>query len=274
MTKRKPQRLSLALACVVGLASGCSMLSPDAGTNLNALPLKQATASSSAIGVADPLAKNTKADKRLAKPVDASQSAQACLVTARAFKEKGFTGDAIMMFERARKHQPDLQGISRDLAVLYDRAGEYFQADREYQAALAVSPDDPDLLNDYGFFHYQRSRYDDAELQFREAIKRKPNHERALTNLGMTLAKKNQWDESESLFAIVSGPAAAAFNVAVMRAAIGDSSIALQKCEQALTLQPTLEPAQALSTKLARDVSVRMAANAALTPANSFGVQP
>ncbi|MEO1618965.1 MAG: tetratricopeptide repeat protein [Planctomycetota bacterium] len=262
MSQRRKLTWIVGVLLFVGTSQGCSMLRLDSSRRL-VPPMASQTPAATPI---NPLPKNKEADRRLAKTIDAEQAARACLVTAQTFKHQGLTGDAIAMFERARKHQPDLSGISRDLAVLYDRAGEYFKAEREYQAALAASPKDADLINDYGFFHYQRSQYDKAAVHFRDAIQLDSGHERAKTNLGMTLARQKRFDEAEAMFAEVSGPAAAAYNIAVLRAAEGDAGVAIAKCQQALSLQPTLEPAQRLVFQLSNSPPQFNVSNSQLVP--------
>jgi len=250
MSQVNINRSAIVIALATCLASGCSIGGLETSRSLN--PLAAANSPSTSLAGTHPPQTDKRVDRKLARPVDAAQSAEACLVTARTFKQQGLTGDAIAMFERARKHQPEILGISRDLAVLYDRAGEYFKAEREYKAALIELPNNVDLINDYGFFHYQRSQYDEAVTQFRHAIEIQPKHERAMTNLGMTLAKQSNFDQAEAMFAQVSGPAAAAYNIALLQANAGDTDLAMHKCQQALDLQPTLEPAQKLVSQLAQ----------------------
>ncbi|MCG8650002.1 MAG: tetratricopeptide repeat protein [Pirellulales bacterium] len=252
-----PITVSLGLA----LLSGCQALSSKASV----LP-KPAS-----LGINHSTASRRKIDKQLDQPVNKEQSAQACIAAAREFKRQGHEADAIAMFERARQHQHDVRGLSRDLATLYDRSGEYFKAQREYEAALQETPRNSELLNDFGFFHYQRGQFTQAETRLRQALEIAPTNERARTNLGMTLVKLGRVEEAEQEFAMASGPAAAAYNVATLLAKAGDVRQATHRCEKALRLQPTLEPAQQLLTSLTSPTSqlAHQLANASGPPASN-----
>ena len=93
-----------------------------------------------------------------------------------------------------------LAGVSRRLAVLYDKQGDHSRAAVEYRTALQQAPHDADLLCDFGYFHYERGDHAEAEREFRAALKENPQHQKAWVNLGLTLGRQGREAESIEAF--------------------------------------------------------------------------
>ena len=178
-------------------------------------------------------------------PLPPAEAARACFTTAEELVKAGHRHEAIRLYEKARQYNPQLQGLSRRLAVLYDQAGESLQAAAEYRRALQENPQDADLLNDLGYFHYRRKRWAEAETQLRRAVEINPKHEAAWTNLGLVLAGQGCYQEAFDAFNRAVGPAAAHSNVGVILAKHGRREEAVRRFRQALTLDPTLKQPQA-----------------------------
>ncbi len=174
----------------------------------------------------------------------AKESGEICLTLGTELERGGFTADAAIQYEKARKLDPKLKIASRRLAVLYDKLGDERKAIIEYDEALKRTPKDADLLNDFGYFHFSRGRWAQAEASFRQALANNPNHERATINLGMTLAQEGKLDEAMQVFVKVNTQGQAKANIAFALATQGKRDLAMQTYREALQIEPGLVCAQ------------------------------
>jgi type IV pilus assembly protein PilF len=91
--------------------------------------------------------------------------------------------------DRALKENPDNPAVHSARAMLFDRMHEPKEADNEYQTALHLAPDDPDVSNNYAVYLCQIGRTDDGVKRFevvaRNALYRTPWV--AYTNAGVCL---------------------------------------------------------------------------------------
>jgi tetratricopeptide (TPR) repeat protein len=181
----------------------------------------------------------------------AKDTARLCFRTAQEFEKNGKTEDAIQLYERARGNDPSLATqAGRRLAVLYDKAGEFSKSTAEYEALLAASPKDADLLNDMGYSYYCRGQWANAESVLAKAVEFDPNHKKAWINLGLARGQLNKWDESFQAFSQAVRPAEAHCNMAFVLASQGKSDEAKSHYRQALALDPSQKLAQYALTRL------------------------
>ena len=117
---------------------------------------------------------------QLRNPADLkpSEGAQACLTTADSLAAKGHEVEAVKLLLRARQLDPKQKHLAHRLAVLYDRQGNDKLAMEEYKKALTESPSNAELLNDFGYFYYQRGQWAEAERFFQNALAVSPEHRR------------------------------------------------------------------------------------------------
>jgi Tfp pilus assembly protein PilF len=173
------------------------------------------------------------------------QAAQLCAAAGEALEQKGYHAEAIQQFESARQHSPQVRGVARHLAVLYDLQGESARAEAEYTSALQEQPNDATLLNDMGYFHYRHDRLQPAEDWLRKATAADPNCHCAWINLGQVLARQGRLEDSYEAFAHVLRPAEAYSNLGVLLAKQGRTAEARSALQQAQTLDPSLEQPRA-----------------------------
>src|SRR5262245_50850868 len=69
-------------------------------------------------------------------------AAEVCFVTAESLAKAGQDSEAIALFEKARHGSAHQHEISRRLAVLYDRQGDFNKAAAEYKQLLQKTPRD------------------------------------------------------------------------------------------------------------------------------------
>jgi type IV pilus assembly protein PilF len=97
--------------------------------------------------------------------------------------------------DRALMENPNNTELHSARAMLFDHMGDQKEADREFKAALALSPDDPDVSNNYAVYLCEIGRTDEGMRRFeqvaRNALYRTPWV--AYSNAGVCLrtAKRN-----------------------------------------------------------------------------------
>ena len=86
------------------------------------------------------------------------------------------------------------------LAVLHDKQGKFPESAQWYERALALRPNDPDILADRGYSRYLQQQWQLAENDLRQALWLKPDHRRAHNNLGLVLARAGRVDDALASF--------------------------------------------------------------------------
>src|SRR5205823_1712687 len=84
------------------------------------------------VSFSKPASKGAKAPTELPP----KEAAKACLATAEELQQQGCDREAALLFERARQLDPKQTRICRNLAMLYDRQGDFAKALVEYEKAL------------------------------------------------------------------------------------------------------------------------------------------
>jgi len=104
--------------------------------------------------------------------------------------------------DRALKENPENPSVHSARAMLYDRMNDPKQADSEYQIALRLAPNDPDVSNNYAVYLCQIGRTDDGVKRFevvaRNALYRTPWV--AYSNAGVCLRTAKRNDEAAKNF--------------------------------------------------------------------------
>ncbi len=104
--------------------------------------------------------------------------------------------------DRALKENPDSPKVHSARAMLFDRMSDSKQADNEYQTALRLAPNDPDVSNNYAVYLCQIGRTDDGVKRFevvaRNALYRTPWV--AYTNAGVCLRQAKRNDDAAKNF--------------------------------------------------------------------------
>ena len=234
-------------ACGFALGTlAAAVLVAPAGCTLWSKPSPESVTVSSTNSVAPPTNFPSVGPQKAGKDeLPSKQTARLCAATAEDMQKKGFTEQAIFLYEKAHENDPKLPNVAHHLALLYDQQGDGARALNEFKRALETAPKDADLLNDFGYYHYHHGNMADAETWYRKALAFSPNHAQALTNLAIVLGHQRRYQESIEKFTRVVGPAAAYSNVGVLMMEQGDRSQAHDAFMQAQRLDPTLKQPQA-----------------------------
>lgn len=182
----------------------------------------------------------------------AESQASVAIRAGQAEEAAGRPDAAIRCYEQALAFRPQDETAVRRLAVLYDRRGDDERALLAYEQALKLNPENSELLNDRGVFHADRGQWQEAETWFRKALERQPADQRARVNLAKCMVMQGRWDEGFQTYEIAVGPAAAHSNLGVLLIEQGRWWEAQQHLQTALTIDPTIRPAQELLAGLER----------------------
>lgn len=188
--------------------------------------------------------------------LNAAESAELCLTSAREMEAHDRDRAAIEQYERARLFQPKQRGVAKHLAVLYQREGDYDRAEKEFSTAVREEPLAADVWNDLASFRFHRGEYAESAEAAREAIELAPQHKRAWVSLGLALAEQDKFDEAFKAFTQAAGEATAHQNLGIILARKGRNDDARRELSEARRLDPTLRAPQTVVDYLARAESV------------------
>ena len=111
-------------------------------------------------------------------------------------EDSGDVGRATELYLTALEHDRQRTDALVRLAILHDRQEKFEEADKIYQMACDVAPQDPNLHCAYGYSLYLRGRLPEAEQQLRQAIQLRRGDARAHNNLGLVLAQAGRQEEA------------------------------------------------------------------------------
>ncbi|HKI49014.1 MAG TPA: tetratricopeptide repeat protein, partial [Desulfobacteria bacterium] len=108
----------------------------------------------------------------------------------------GESNQAIDLYQRALKIDPDFVLARYDLAVTYRGLGEVDKAIAEYEKVLKINPRFPEALSNLGGQYFRKGNVKQAVAYFQRAIEVYPNFIQALSNLGAALNKQGKSKEA------------------------------------------------------------------------------
>lgn len=146
-------------------------------------------------------------------------------------------------WERAHERAPDDPETLFFLGDFAREAGDFEEAIRRFEQALAVAPDHPALLNNLGLALEKAGRLDEAEPRFRRALEVAPDDLNALANLAQNLYQLHRFREAAGLFdrliaRMPTAPASIWVNRAICLIDCSEISKAAASFERAVELAP------------------------------------
>jgi|SRR5579871_1134883 len=104
---------------------------------------------------------------------------------------------------------PKEASVHSGLAQVLDSAGKHTEAIAEYNAALAITADDPILWGNLGWAQYNAGLMDDSVKSSRKALELDSKLTYVRLNLGLVYAVRDRWNEAQKEYAqAVAGAAA------------------------------------------------------------------
>jgi len=141
--------------------------------------------------------------------------------------------------------QPSSVGPARDpfdLAVFYQRSGDYLKALEQYNKVLEKDPLSAAVYNNLGLIHFATSNTLEAIRAFRQATYIDPKYDKAHNNLGLALRQAGQDAEAQREFerALQLNPknAEALTNLAALAKKSGNIERAKMQYLQAIQVNP------------------------------------
>lgn len=144
-------------------------------------------------------------DKELATISDQTNTqkrANIRLQLAISYYEKHQNETALDEIKQAIQIEPNFADAYGVRALIYMDMGETRLADDNFQHALRLSPEDPDLINNYGWFLCQNKRPAESIDYFERALKSRTYQSpaKALNNAGMCSLKLGKTEVAERYF--------------------------------------------------------------------------
>lgn len=140
----------------------------------------------------------------------------------RALADAGRLSEALDILGKAHTpDQPDWRILNAQGAVL-DQMGRHSEAQRYYETALRIVPNEPAILSNLGLSYALSKDLDRAEETLRRAVTDNRADPKVRQNLGVVLALRSKFEEAERITVGVLPPDQARANVAYLREMMKD----------------------------------------------------
>ena len=116
------------------------------------------------------------------------------------YNTAGRYSDAIREYNEALRNDPLSVEALRSLAETYQASGNSGEAEKVYRRAVQLRPSDWYTHTLLGMFYYRCGRHADAEPSFRKVVELTPDNFLAFANLGSALLVLNRFTEAEENF--------------------------------------------------------------------------
>jgi len=105
--------------------------------------------------------------------------------------------DSYTLWGTTVRDAPRCARAHNNFALALEGQGRLPDADREYRAALAITPDDPCVLNNHGALLVQLGQVPQARRELQAAVDRMPGYPEAQNNLGAVLREQGELAAAE-----------------------------------------------------------------------------
>jgi Tfp pilus assembly protein PilF len=92
---------------------------------------------------------------------------------------------AIELLEKVTAQSPGVTAPYIDIAMAYERTGQFELAEENLKSALKLVPDHPVACNEYGLLYRKTGRFTEARAMYEKTIARYPDYYPAHKNLGI-----------------------------------------------------------------------------------------
>jgi len=113
-----------------------------------------------------------------------------------ALDKKGSLDEAIADYEKALEISPNFPEVHHDIGIAFARKGELDKAIAHFQRAIEIKPEYAEAFYGLGVALQQKGRLDEAVACFQEALKINPQSGETHSNLGVALQQKGRLEEA------------------------------------------------------------------------------
>ncbi len=196
-----------------------------------------------------PLAMEHVANEKIPTP---KNERELCIRTAATVAGSGHLSEAIALYEKAERLDPQTDPLDRQLAPLYAQTDQAEKAIARYQGAINRSPHDAELRNNFTWTLLELGRVEQALAAVEDALKKFPEHRRLQSTRALALYRQGNRTAAFQQFASLYGSSAAHHNMALLDIEAGDEANARRELTQALAQTPsakTIELATAVEAE-------------------------
>src|SRR4030042_1644299 len=171
---------------------------------------------------------------------------------------------ALKELEAARQQDPHNLRVLDTLARTYEERGDFIQAQKIYQEALALDGSNQALNNNLCFSYYLTGQWEKAESCFRQALAKNPQNITVRNNLGLLLCRRGRQEEARRLWQEAEGEIAAQKKMQQVMVALGlgDPAHYAQRPQPS----PSPSPSPAASTPVKKPLTTAKATLPAASP--------
>ncbi|KPK86345.1 MAG: hypothetical protein AMJ81_01495 [Phycisphaerae bacterium SM23_33] len=181
-------------------------------------------------------AAQTMADESFQAGANRPPTAKTLYAMAKILAMQGKDPQCEHVLKRTIREYPAFLPAYCDLAELRVRQRRIDDAIQTLQAALAMSPRDPVLLNNLGMCRMLKAEYKEALDLFTQASAAMPQDARYRANMASALGLLGRFDESLALYQQVVSPAEAHYNLGILCQVRKDMDRAAQEFKKAKAL--------------------------------------
>ena len=116
------------------------------------------------------------------------------------FQRQGNYEAALDEYEKVIELSPQNAEVFCNIGAIYSELGETQKAVAYLQRSLLIDPNYPKARNNLGLAYYDSGQYEMAIDQFRRAIAADPTNLESYNNLGLVYKKLERYDEAEAAF--------------------------------------------------------------------------
>jgi spermidine synthase len=122
----------------------------------------------------------------------APENARVQLRLGKIYQSRGLFDEALAAFERAIQTDPGLFAAHLHLAETSAQKGDAEEAERRYQVAADIEPENPLVYNEWGKSHLRQKRWDAAINVFQKGVEVAPDEAQLANNLGVAWTQKRE----------------------------------------------------------------------------------
>ncbi|MEZ6089749.1 MAG: tetratricopeptide repeat protein [Pirellulaceae bacterium] len=177
---------------------------------------------------------------------------------------------AMENYSKALDSDPKNGAALSAIARLHDRQNRLDESLKFFNRAIEVMPNDSTLYNDSGLVMARQENYEAAIDQIQKAIAIEPGNKRFANNLATVYMDSGSPEKAMQTLNKAHEPAVAHYNMAFLNFKRQQSGEARNQLQQALAIDPTLEPARNLLDKLG-GTQIAQATKETITAASNIG---